>query len=291
MHGLGRPRSVDMRGPAHDHADLGPVFADIIRYLRRRSGGSGRAADRGSRPGRRPRGLPRQHLGRFGGGAADLDAGQACRRGVRPRPRRRSRSPRSSPAYRTLPVPFWAAISRRISPLVKPDGRISSTSFPGSTCRSWRAARARTGASRAASAASGSAVRRVCTATAVPLSSIHESAAGPERRTRSASSARTAAMSARTGWRAACGAPSRQRSRPYWPYMARSGIRVSTSNPVRAVTNATGRPVMIATEPTRCPSPASAPNISGSGCAWSGQPRSVTARRRSQTPAGRAAGR
>ncbi len=87
---------------------------------------------------------------------------------------------------------------------------------PGSTTRPLRSARSRNGGSSRSNAASGSAIRRVCTARARPLSSTQASAASAARRVRGRSRRNVARP---------CGGRGEmirrrvelQRSLPYWP--------------------------------------------------------------------------
>ncbi len=81
------------------------------------------------------------------------------------------RSPRSSPQNTAERAPRSAARPRRAVPLSVPGGRSSSTSLPGSSVSAALSASLPSGSRSSASAAAGSAVRLVCTASAVPLSS------------------------------------------------------------------------------------------------------------------------
>ena len=89
------------------------------------------------------------------------------------------RSPRSSPANSIGPAFRSATRAVSAAPLSIPGGRSSMTSRPGSTTSPVAAASSASGPLSAASAPAGSAVRRVCTASALPLSSIRVPSGAP----------------------------------------------------------------------------------------------------------------
>ena len=123
-----------------------------------------------------------------------------------------ARSPRSSPQNMTDRAARSAASSRRATPLSMPGGRSSMTWRPGSTVSPDRSARASNGPRSRASAASGSAVPRVCTASACPLSSVRVPSGAPAAFSTPGRSRRTAATPG--GAAAARTRPSSQRSQP-----------------------------------------------------------------------------
>ena len=123
-----------------------------------------------------------------------------------------ARSPRSSPQNMTDRAARSADSSRRATPLSIPGGRSSMTWRPGSTVSPACSARASSGPRSRASAASGSAVPRVCTASACPLSSMRVPSGAPAAPSTPGRSRRTAATPG--GAAGATTRPPSQRSQP-----------------------------------------------------------------------------
>ena len=103
------------------------------------------------------------------------------------------RSPRSSPQNMAAAGPRSAASRFSALPLSKPGGRSSRTQRPGSAASPVRAASWVSGPLIRSRACCGSAARRVCTASASPLSSIHVPSAAPAAASSAGSSVRASA--------------------------------------------------------------------------------------------------
>ncbi len=123
-----------------------------------------------------------------------------------------ARSPRSSPANSTGPAFRSATRAVSAAPLSIPGGRSSMTSRPGSTTSPTSAASPASGSRSAASAPAGSAARRVCTASALPLSSIRTPSGAPVSASSCGSRSRAAATPG--GGSGAVNAPACHRSQP-----------------------------------------------------------------------------
>ena len=122
------------------------------------------------------------------------------------------RSPRSSPQNRTERAARSPASPVSALPLSTPGGRSSITKRPGSAARPSRAASSPSGSRSRSSAARGSAVPRVCTATACALSSTQVPSGACAARSTPGSAAR--ARSTAGGGGAVVSSPSCQRCQP-----------------------------------------------------------------------------